>query len=125
MKFSLSGMTTLRIKETPRAVRTEIKDATLYVYLVDGRVIGVPLNWYPRLEYGLPEERIESEVWKDGEVLVWPILDEHIPVEAIVAGRKSEEGSTSFSRWKKKLDAFRSEKRTPEWGVVKPLPANL
>jgi hypothetical protein len=58
---------------------------TMWVGLADGRVIGVPLAWFPRLERGSPEDREWLEISPFG--LHWPALDEDLSVEGLLAGR--------------------------------------
>jgi hypothetical protein len=76
-----------------------IDDAVLTVSLTDGRVISTPLEWYPRLAYGTPQERANWRPIADGEGIHWPELDEDISVEGLIAGRKSGECGSSFKRW--------------------------
>jgi len=82
-----------------RAQRVEINAETLTVELVDGRVISVPLAWYPRLWYGTPEERARFEIIGDGTILHWPDLDEDLSVSGILAGRRSGETPESLKKW--------------------------
>jgi hypothetical protein len=59
----------------------------LLVDLVDGRTIGVPLTWYPRLAHGRNAERSR---WRlIGEGIHWLDLDEDISVEgsSLIGGR--------------------------------------
>ena len=94
------GMSSLvaEIQEA-RARHVEITAEVLTVELVDGRVISVPLAWYPRLWYGTPEERAHFEILGDGEILHWPELDEDLSVSGILAGRRSGETPESLKRW--------------------------
>ncbi len=71
----------------------------LTVVLDDGRVISVPLSWYPRLYHGTPEERANFRLIGDGEGIRWPDLDEDISVEDLLAGRRSGESEASLMRW--------------------------
>jgi len=82
-----------------RAQKVEINDETLTVELVDGRVISVPLAWYPRLWYGTPEERAHFELIGDGTIIHWPDLDEDLSVAGLLAGRRSGETPESLKRW--------------------------
>ncbi|MFQ6092575.1 MAG: DUF2442 domain-containing protein [bacterium] len=82
-----------------RARHVEINAETLTVELVDGRVISVPLAWYPRLWYGTPEERARVEIIGDGQILHWPELDEDLSVSGILAGRRSGETPESLKQW--------------------------
>ena len=60
-------------------------DVQMWVALSDGRVIGVPLAWFPRLMKAGASERLEVEISQFG--LHWPKLDEDISLEELLAGR--------------------------------------
>ncbi len=88
----------IEIRE-PRAGHVEVSEEMLTIELKDGRVISVPLAWYPRLWYGTPEERAHFEIIGDGTIIHWPDLDEDLSVEGILAGRVSGESPASLKRW--------------------------
>ena len=92
-------MITLVLEKEPVAVDVVVTDEKLIVELDDGRSIVVPLSWYPRLLYGSPEERQSWQLLGDGYAIEWPYLDEHIGIEGLLAGRRSGESKTSFTRW--------------------------
>ncbi len=81
------------------AARVEVDEARLTVYLTDGRLVAVPLDWYPRLKHGTPAERVRWELIADGEGIHWPDLDEDIEVQGLIEGRRSGESKRSFERW--------------------------
>ena len=85
----------------PEAERVTVTEDALTAELSDGRTITVPLDWYPRLAHGTPEERDNWELIGPGEGIRWPDLDEDISVEGLIAGRQSGEGAKSFRRWLK------------------------
>jgi hypothetical protein len=60
-------------------------DDTLWVHLQDGRVIGAPLAWFPRLLAATPAQRAQCELSPMG--LHWEALDEDVSVEGLLAGR--------------------------------------
>lgn len=60
-------------------------DDAMWVTLVDGRVIGVPLAWFPRLLHASPAARAAVEISPFG--LHWEALDEDISVAGLLAGR--------------------------------------
>ena len=93
-------MSTSTLASSPRAAAVEITDDALTVSLSDGRVVSVPISWYPRLSNGLPEHRAVWEFIGGGHGIHWPELDEDISVENILLGQPSGEGSRSFSKWK-------------------------
>ncbi len=85
--------------EVPEATSVVVSDESLSAVLGDGRVISVPLHWYPRLLHATPEERNNWRLMGDGLGIHWPDLDEDVSVEGLLAGRASQEGPQSFQRW--------------------------
>ena len=93
-------MSTLTSANSPRAVSVEITEDTLTISLVDGRIVSVPISWYPRLSNALPEHRAVWEFIGGGHGIHWPELDEDISVENVLLGQPSGEGARSFAKWK-------------------------
>lgn len=60
---------------------------TLWVHFKDGRVLGVPLGWYPRLLRATPEQRMRYEISEYTPGLHWDEIDEDISVPGLLAGR--------------------------------------
>jgi hypothetical protein len=58
---------------------------SLWVDLSDGRVIAVPLAWFPRLLRASADERAKVEFSARG--LHWDHLDEDISVDGLLAGQ--------------------------------------
>jgi hypothetical protein len=81
----------------PRAFHLE--NDKLNVDLADGRTITVPLTWYPRLLSSSTNERQNWHLVGDGHAVEWPDLDEHIGIEGLLQGRRSDERQESFQRW--------------------------
>ena len=71
------------ISPEPLAVRFD--DDSFWVDLVDGRTLGVPLAWFPRLLHGTPEQRAKVSLSRVG--LHWDELDEDISIAGLLAGR--------------------------------------
>ena len=65
-----------------RTVRFD--DDSLWVHLDDGRVIGEPLAWFPRLLQASAEERERFELSPRG--IHWEHLDEDISIDGLLAG---------------------------------------
>src|SRR5689334_2367912 len=93
-------MSTSTLASRPRAISVEITDEFLTVSLADGRVVSVPISWYPRLSNALPHHRSVWEFIGEGHGLHWPELDEDISVENVLLGEPSGEGARSFAKWK-------------------------
>ncbi|MCH2556566.1 MAG: DUF2442 domain-containing protein [Alcanivorax sp.] len=60
---------------------------TMWVELTDGRALGVPLAWFPRLLHATSEQRAACRISYTGQGLHWEELDEDISVAGLLAGR--------------------------------------
>jgi hypothetical protein len=69
----------------------------LTVDLEDGRIISLPLTWFPRLMHATPAERANVENQEDA--LYWPDLNEGLSIKSIILGRRSGESAKSLERW--------------------------
>ena len=67
---------------SPTSVRFD--EDSMWVALSDGRTLGVPLAWFPRLMNATPAERERVELSRVG--LHWDDLDEDISVAGLLAG---------------------------------------
>ena len=65
--------------------RATCDENNLWVELNDGRTLGVPLAWFPRLLAATPEAREACELSPRG--IHWDALDEDISVEGLLAGQ--------------------------------------
>jgi hypothetical protein len=70
---------------------------TITAYLIDGRVISVPLAWSWRLSEATPTQR---EHWNlgDGQGVHWPDIDEDISAEGMLHGIPANRPSTRRKR---------------------------
>jgi len=81
------------------AKKIRVDDDTLTVDLSDGRVLSVPVAWYPRLSHGTAQERNNWRLIGSGRGIHWPDLDEDISIENLAAGKPSGESRASFKKW--------------------------
>ncbi len=99
-------MSTFRLEiHTPRAQQVGVEEDALVVELRDGRILSVPLAYFPRLLHGTPEERRNFRLIGDGEGIHWPDLDEDIRIEHLLLGIPSGESAASLQRWLEKRQA--------------------
>jgi len=70
---------------TISATAVRFDDHTMRVDLSDGRNLGVPLAWFPRLLRATPEQRQQVEFSRVG--LHWEEIDEDISIAGLLAGR--------------------------------------
>ena len=82
-------MSTSPIELRPLARTVTVSEDALTVGLADGRVITVPLVWFPRLLQASPSARSKWELLGDGEGIHWPDADEDLGVEGLLAGNRS------------------------------------
>ncbi len=66
------------------ATTVRFDDDSFWVELDDGRTLGVPLAWFPRLLHATPEQREVYEISPRG--LHWDELDEDISIEGLLRG---------------------------------------
>ncbi len=67
---------------SPKSVTCD--DNNLWVELTDGRTLGIPLAWFPRLLAATPAQRNDFELSPRG--IHWDMLDEDISIEGLLAG---------------------------------------
>lgn len=67
-----------------RATSVRFDKDSFWVELSDGRTLGVPLAWFPRLLRASPAQRKRVTISTRG--LHWEELDEDILVEGLLAG---------------------------------------
>ncbi len=68
-----------------RAKAVRFDQDSMWVDLSDGRTLGVPLAWFPRLRHGSTEQREQVSISSRG--LHWEALDEDISIDGLLAGR--------------------------------------
>jgi hypothetical protein len=68
----------------------KFKDEMMEVHLTDGRVIGVPIIWFPTLYEAKSEQREHYEIGGGGTSLHWEEIDEDISVAGLLAGGDTE-----------------------------------
>jgi hypothetical protein len=66
-----------------------------WVDLSDGRTIGVPLAWFPRLLRATAKQRKQVRI--SGRGLHWDALDEDISIAGLLAGLGDQSASKTFA----------------------------
>jgi hypothetical protein len=75
-------------------------DAGKLEMTVDGRRYQFELSKYSRrLALGTPQEQAAVRLSPASYGLHWPLLDEDLTIDGLIAGRISMEGDVSFERW--------------------------
>ncbi len=74
------------VPTTALAKSVQFADEMMQVFLSDGRIISVPIIWFPLLHEATPEQRDQYEIGGGGVSLHWPELDEDLSVASLLAG---------------------------------------
>jgi hypothetical protein len=70
----------------PRLGDFRVTNDEIIAYLIDGRIISVPLAWSWRLSEATEDQRDNFEILGDGQGVHWPEIDEDISVEGMLSG---------------------------------------
>ncbi len=74
------------VPTTAFAKEVTFDDALMHVTLTDGRIVSVPIIWFPLLYVATSEQRSHCEIGAGGRSLHWSELDEDISVAQLLAG---------------------------------------
>ena len=85
--------------QVPTIENVKVTGNTIRAELSDGRMILVPIAWFPRLAHGTPKERNNWRLIGKGFGIHWEDLDEDISVENLLLGKASGESQSSFRKW--------------------------
>jgi len=72
------------IESVPKAVDIWFTEDMLYVRLEDGREVGVPMEWFPRLIKATTEQRNNWRLIGNGIGIHWEDIDEDLSVRKLV-----------------------------------------
>jgi Protein of unknown function (DUF2442) len=67
------------------ATAVRFDEHTMWVELTDGRTLGVPLAWFPRLLHATPAQRERVELSRVG--LHWDEIDEDVSIVRLLGGQ--------------------------------------
>jgi hypothetical protein len=76
----------LALKADERVAGVSFSADSLSVTLKDGRVISVPLTWFPRLRHATSEQLSHWKIAGGGYGIHWPDLDEDLSTEGLLRG---------------------------------------
>ena len=87
-------------------------EGLLTVWLKDGRILSLPLVWYPSLAKATVAER---ELWQPsgaGRGIHWPALDYDLSVEGLLEGRHEHPAAETYVKTARQLNK-QSKKQVP------------
>lgn len=68
---------------------------SMWVELSDGRTLGIPLAWFPRLLLATPKQRLDFSLSQSG--IHWDALDEDISIAGLIAGRGDQSSKSTIA----------------------------
>lgn len=80
-------MSTARATDRVAIRNVRCDETMLIVDLSDGRTLGTPLFWYPRLLNATPVQRSNWQLLGPGIGIHWPDVDEDLSLDGMLAGR--------------------------------------
>lgn len=92
-------MGTLALAADERVAGVEITDDALSVALMDGRIITVPLAWYPKLLGATEAERNNWLISGGGYGIHWPDIDEDLSTEGLLRGAPAPRTHSAKAAW--------------------------
>jgi hypothetical protein len=79
-----------------KAISTDQRQLT--VWLEDGRILALPLAWYPSLAEASPAERAIWQPCGAGGGIHWPALDYDLSLEGLLDGRREHHNALRHTR---------------------------
>ncbi len=86
-------MGVLAIRADERVKDVHFTEEAISVDLMDGRIITVPLVWYPSLLNATPEQRANWEICGGGYGIHWNAIDEDLSTEGMLRGAPAPKAS--------------------------------
>ena len=77
-------MNTLTDKKESKAIDVWFANEMLYIRLTDGREIGSPITWFPRLMNATAKQKKNWRFIGNGIGIHWEDIDEDISVEGLL-----------------------------------------
>ncbi len=80
------GQTAKTIKtEELSILKVSISSDKITANISDGRIVSIPLNWFPRLEAATSKQLQTFEISPSGYGIHWPELDEDISIKSFIS----------------------------------------
>jgi hypothetical protein len=74
------------VPATALAKSVKFTKSLMQITFTDGRVLAVPLLWFPTLQSATAAQRMQYEIGGGGISLHWPELDEDLSIAGLMAG---------------------------------------
>lgn len=77
-------MSILAVKPEPFISEVKFNGDYLLVFLLDGREVRVPLEWFPKLKKASASQRKNYRLIGQGVGIHWPEIDEDISIDGLL-----------------------------------------
>lgn len=67
-----------------RIIGVAFRSSRIYLSLEDGREIGTPVSWYPRLNNCTPSELQKFRIVNSGSAIYWEDFDELLQIQDLL-----------------------------------------
>ena len=74
------------VPATALAKSVKFNKSMMEITFTDGRVLAIPLAWFPTLRAATAAQRMQYEIGGGGISLHWPDLDEDLSIAGLMAG---------------------------------------
>ena len=74
------------VPATALAKSVKFNKSMMQITFTDGRVLAIPLLWFPTLHAATAAQRMQYEIGGGGISLHWPELDEDLSIAGLMAG---------------------------------------
>ena len=88
----------MKPNKEPRIQDVMTTDDRITVSYDDGRIVSLPLKWYPRLQRATPAQRRKWELIGRGYGVHWPDVDEDLSAEGLLKGWPAREYLRSLEK---------------------------
>jgi hypothetical protein len=88
----------MKSNKQPKIQDVMTTDDRITVSYDDGRIVSLPLKWYPRLYRATPAQRRNWELIGSGYGVHWPDVDEDLSAEGLLKGWPAREYFRSLRR---------------------------
>ena len=92
----------MNLNKEPRIADVMSTGELLTISFDDGRVVSLPLKWYPRLYRATPAQRRNWELIGHGYGVHWPDVDEDLSADGLLRGSPSREYTRTIEKQKSK-----------------------
>ena|SRR3954470_9761817 len=82
----ITYQTTEKEKFFPLIMKVECSKEEITTFLDDGRIVSIPVSWYPRTRQATLKQLQNFRITSDHYGIHWPEIDEHLSIRVFLKG---------------------------------------